>query len=435
MKGNKMASFPKQFYGLAILSSLFFFSSDRVKAQTNLVSTQMRPIEEAEKMRNLIMKGAADKVNFVPEDPGTYVTRMQAELAAAQGKVHLTLALDGELAPINSIGGLLDLDELVKTLQTTREFSSSALSIAKLGGKTTKFIPFVTNTFQMAANKKALIHLPDGADINQLNWSQLIQWAKNIKAATGENKFGLPAGPKGLLHRFFQGYVYPAYTGGVVRTFKTTDAEKMWADLKELWTVTNPRSTSYSFMEEPLKTGEVWLAFDHTARLLPALLDKPEDFVAFPAPSGPKGRFFMPVITGLAIPKNTPDRAASERLIDHLTKPQTQALVLREIGFFPSVKAEVGALPKGVQIASIGVNNTFSGKDARAALLPVGLGVKSGEFNKVFIDTFTRIVVQNQDIKATLADQAKILEAVIKEAKAPCWAPDTTSGDLACPVQ
>ena len=69
-------------------------------AQTTVVSTQMRPIEEAEKMRNVILKGAPDTVNFVPEDPNTYLTRMKAELGAAQGKVHATIALDGELGPV-----------------------------------------------------------------------------------------------------------------------------------------------------------------------------------------------------------------------------------------------------------------------------------------------------------------------------------------------
>ena len=50
-------------------------------------------------MRNVILKGAPDAVNFVPEDPNTYLTRMKAELGAAQGKVHVTIALDGELGP------------------------------------------------------------------------------------------------------------------------------------------------------------------------------------------------------------------------------------------------------------------------------------------------------------------------------------------------
>lgn len=417
-----------------LLSSLLAlaFGASTAQAQTNLLSTQFRPVEEAQKMQDVLLKGAG--AQFIAENGNTFMTRMQAELGAAQGRVHVTLALDGELSPVNAVGGFLDLDELTKKLSADREFNPGALQIGKLGGSTAKFVPFVMNTFQMAANKEALKYLPAGANLNALTWTQLIAWAKAVKVATGENKFGLPAGPQGLIHRFFQGYAYPAYTGGLVRTFKNADAEKMWADLKDLWTVTNPRSTSYGFMEEPLKTGEVWIAFDHTARLLPALNDKPDNFVVFPAPAGPKGRFYMPVITGLAIPKNTPDRAASERLIDHMTKPVTQAAALREVGFFPTVKADVGQLSRGVQLAAGGVAATFGGQGARAALLPAGLGAKNGEFNKVFIDSFQRIVVKNEDVKAVLADQGKTLDALMKEANVPCWSPDASSGTGPCPV-
>ena len=68
------------------------------------------------------------------------------------------------------------------------------------------------------------------------------------------------------MHRLFQGSLYPAYTGGVVRTFKSADAERMWADFKAIWKSTNPRSTSFDFMQEPLLAGDVWVAFDHVAR-------------------------------------------------------------------------------------------------------------------------------------------------------------------------
>ncbi|NJS36429.1 MAG: ABC transporter substrate-binding protein [Brachymonas sp.] len=360
-------------------------------AQVNVVSTQLRPVQEIEKVRTVLIKDAKPEINWIGEDPNTYNTRLMAESQASSGKVHVTIALDTELSPLNAAGALQDVDDVMGRL-ANREWSSASKDLAKMGGNNTRFIPFLTNTFQMAANKKALQYLPQGANINNLTWAQTIQWAKNMKAATGEDKFGLPGGPSGLIHRFFQGYALPAYTGGVVRNFKGADAEKMWADLKDLWTVTNKRSTSYNAMEEPLKTGEVWVAFDHTARLLPALNDKPDDFVAFPAPSGPKGRFFMPVISGLAIPKNTPDRAASEAAIAHLTSPAVQAAALREVGWFPTVKTEIGSLPRGVQIAAIGVGQTFSAPGARGALLPSGLGAKNGEFNKVFIDSFQRIM-------------------------------------------
>lgn len=404
-------------------------------AQTNLISTQMRPVEEADKVRNILLKSAPDPVNFIPEDGNTYFTRMRAELAAAQGKVHATIALDGELSPVNAVGGLSDLDDFARRLSSSREFGSSAMELGKMGGANQRFIPLMTNTFQMVANKKALQYLPPGANINALTYVQLRDWAKAMKDATGEAKLGFPAGPKGLWWRFFQASFYPSHTGGIVRTFKSADAEKAWTDFREMWNYVNPRSTSYGFMEEPLRTGEVWVAFDHTARLLPALNDKPQDFVTFPSPSGVRGRGFMPVIVGMAIPKNTPDRAAAERVIDHMTKPATQALILKEIGFFPVVKTDLSGLSAGVQLASQGMAATFAARDGRASLLPVSLGAKGGEFNKIFVDTFTRIVLRNEDVRTVLGEHGRLLDALMKEANAPCWAPDASSGSAPCPVQ
>jgi multiple sugar transport system substrate-binding protein len=405
----------KQF---AMLSS--FVLAGAALAQTNIVSTQMRPVEEAAKVRNIILKGAPDSVNFIPEDGNTYFTRMKAELGAAQGKVHATIALDGELAPVNQIGGLSDLDGLLRTLSTTREFSQSAVALGKLEGKNQRFIPLMTNTFQMAANKKALQYLPKGANLSALTYPQLLDWGKAMKAATGEAKIGFPAGPKGLMHRYFQASFYPSHTGGIVRTFKGADAEKGWAQLRDMWAFVNPRSTSYGFMEEPLKNEEVWVAFDHTARLLPALVDKPNDFVVFPAPSGSKGRGYMPVMVGMAIPKNAPDRTAAERIVDHMTKPATQALILKEIGFFPVVKTDLGQLPPGIALASNGVTAVLAAKDGIASMLPVHLGAKGGEFNKIYVDTFTRIVLRKEDIKTVLLEQGKALNDLVQETGAPC---------------
>jgi multiple sugar transport system substrate-binding protein len=367
-------------------------SASTATAQTIMVSTQLRPIEEAEKFRNTIAKGAPDAVNFIAEDPNTYLTRMSAELQSAKGKVHLTAGLDGELSSVNAQGGLLDIDDTVKKLGTDRQFSAAALQLGKLGGNTQRFIPWMQNTFQMAANRKALQYLPKGADINALTYDQLKQWAKNIKEATGEAKLGLPAGPKGLLHRFLQASAYPSYTGGIVKTFKNADAQKMWADLKDLWQYTNPRSAAYGFMEELLRSGEVWIAFDHTARLLPALNEKPADFVTFPAPAGPKGRGLMPIIAGLAIPKNTPDKAASERLIDHLTKPQTQNITLQQVGFFPVVRTDAAQLSEDVKLAQNGVNLTFSAKDGIVSMLPAGLGARAANSTRSISIPFSALL-------------------------------------------
>jgi multiple sugar transport system substrate-binding protein len=228
--------------------------------------------------------------------------------------------------------------------------------------------------------------------------------------------------------RFFQGYLYPSYTGGVVSTFKSEDAEKMWASFKALWANVNPASTGYNFMQEPLASGEVWIAFDHIARLKDALNAKPDDFVTFPAPSGPKGRGFMPVIAGLSVPKGAPNRAGAEALIAHLTSPAVQVAHAREVGFFPVVKADLPAdMPAGVKLIASAVAAQAASKDALVSLLPMGLGAKGGEFNKVYNDTFQRIVIRNEDVRTVLAAQAAALKAIMDETKAPCWAPDKAS--------
>jgi multiple sugar transport system substrate-binding protein len=59
--------------------------------------------------------------------------------------------------------------------------------------------------------------------------------------------------------------------------------------------------------------------------------------------------------------------------------------------------------------------------------LPVGLGSQGGNYNRVFIDTFTRIVINKEDINKVLDDEGQKLQAVLDAAGAPCWKPDPPS--------
>src|SRR5207237_3583311 len=126
--------------------------------------------------------------------------------------------------------------------------------------------------------------------------------------------------------RFFEGFLYPSYTGGVVAPFRSEAAEAMWTQFASLWKSVNPDSTSYNFMQQPLLSGDVWIGFDHVARVLDALRQKPDELVAFPAPAGSKGRGYMPVLAGLAVVKAAPDASASMALIGYLTQPQPQTV-------------------------------------------------------------------------------------------------------------
>jgi multiple sugar transport system substrate-binding protein len=402
------------------------------QSDTLFLSTQLRPVEEATLFRGMILNNAPQKVTYAVEEPAAFAVRVDAETKAGRRTVSLLGALHGEIQPL--VGNSLDpVDDLVANARAAG-IPENLLTLGKLGTDKQQYIPWMQATYVMAAKKEALQYLPAGADINALTYPQLREWAKNIQDKTGKRALGFPAGPKGLMARFFQGYLYPSYTGGVVSTFKSAEAEAMWAEFKALWAHVNPSSTNYDFMQEALLAGDVMIAFDHVARLKDALIAAPNAYVTFPAPSGPKGRGYMPVIAGLAIAKDAPNRPGAVATINHLLSANTQVRVAANLGFFPVVKADLPAdLSGGIKLLVEGVAKTQGSKDALVSLLPVGLGAKGGEFSKVYMDTFQRIVLRNEDIKTALATQATALKAIMEETKAPCWAPDKVSTGP-CPI-
>ncbi|KLK91337.1 ABC transporter substrate-binding protein [Microvirga vignae] len=409
------------------VAAVVFGSLTAAKAQdTIFYSTQLRPIEEATKVREVLLKGVPGKVTYVVDEPPAFAVRLKAETQAGKRTISLVGALHGELQP--HVPDDLQPIEDVAAKVSNLGIPANLMQLGKLGTDKQQYIPWMQATYIMVANKQALQYLPAGADINALTYEQLQQWAKAIADRTGQRRLGWPAGPTGLMARFFQGYFYPSFTGGVVTPFKSADAEAGWNMMKQLWTVSSPNSTSYNFMQEPLLGGEIWIAWDHVARVKEALEAQPDQFVTFPAPAGPKGRGYMPVIAGLAIPKDAPNHDGAVAVIQHLTKPETQIKTAQEVGFFPVVKAELPAdLSPGVKLLSSAVSATQNAKDAVVSLLPVGLGAKGGEFNKVYMDTFQRIVQRNEPVKAVLEDQAKVLDTLMKQTGAPCWAPDKPS--------
>ncbi|MEM7047476.1 MAG: ABC transporter substrate-binding protein [Pseudomonadota bacterium] len=419
----------KKILAVALSGLALSVMTSTAQADVLFWSTQAKPAQELQAMREQVLSGAGMDVDYQANDGGPWMTRLQAELTAGSGEIGLLGALHGDFSA-------MDPDDLVDLDSTGVMAASDTFNtLAKLGTGAMQYVPWMQASYIMAANKKALEHLPNGANIDALTYDQLIAWAANVQKATGEAKFGFPAGPKGLKHRFFQGYLYPSYTNGVVRTFASDKAVTAWEKMRELWAVTNPASTNYSALQEQLLSEDVWIAFDHTSRLADAFNERPNDFVAFPAPAGPEGRGFMPVIAGIAIPKTAPDMAASKSLVAYMLDPATQIATLRATNFFPVVDVDLPSdLPPAVQASGAAVAKMSASADANPGLLPAGLGSKGGDFNRVFTDSFERIVLANQDIETVLNDQKRALQAIMNETGAPCWAPDASS-DGPCPVE
>lgn len=415
---------------LAIATLAIGLTASTANAQVLFWSNQAVPVEETQKMREQVLAGFPGGVDFQPQEPGPFITRIQAETEAGSGAIGVVGGLYGDLSTFaNSWVDLSDVDLGGVTP------SPAFMELGKLGTSEQKFLPWMQANYVMAANRQALEYLPEGVDINALTYDQLIAWAKNLAEQTGSPKFGFPAGPKGLKHRFFQGFLLPAYTGSEVTKFRSAEAETAWNTFKQLWQYTNPASTNYDFMQEPLLTGDVWVAFDHIARLSDAFNQRPEDFVAFPAPAGPVGRAFMPVLAGIAVPASSPDIAKSKELVAYMMQPEQQVATLLATNFFPVTDAAMPAdLPASAQALGPAISAMTSAPDALPALLPIGLGDKGGQFNQVYIDAFERIVLANQDVRQVLDEQANTLRALMEETGAPCWLPDPPS-EGPCPVE
>ena len=101
---------------------------------------------------------------------------------------------------------------------------------------------------------------------------------------------------------------------------------------------------------------------------------------------------------------------ASKALLAYMMKPEAQIATLRATNFFPVVDVALpDDLPPSVKAAGDAIAKMSGSADANPGLLPAGLGDKGGDFNRVFVDSFERIVLGGQDIRAVLDDQADVL--------------------------
>ncbi len=239
-------------------------------------------------MRNSVLRDFPQEVDFITELPQRFQMRIEEERQTGKHTIGVVGALHGELQALVPLDALAPLDDLAGRL-AGRGIPDPLLTLGKFGTAHQLYIPWMQAGYIMVANKQALPYLPSGADISTLTYDQLATWASTIQQKVGKRLLGFPAGPHGLMHRFFEGFLYPSYTGGVVVPFRSEAAEAMWTQFASLWKSVNPNSTRYDFMAQPLLSGDVWIGFDHIARLLDALRQKPTILSLFPPPPAPRG--------------------------------------------------------------------------------------------------------------------------------------------------
>jgi multiple sugar transport system substrate-binding protein len=392
------------------------------------VGSQAQPAAEARAMTADVLKGFDLNVDFNSQQTAAQDSQtILQEQASGVSTIDLTDMTHSDLVALQASNALMDLTPLLRRLQHNRTFAQPLLQLGRFGTDKQYYIPWLQATYMMVVNKRALAYLPRDVDPSHLTYDQLIAWGQDIEKATGRPMIGLPAdlsGPQGgMVYRFLQGYLYPSYTGTTLTEFNTPDAVRMWQTLKRLWAVANPLSSTYRSMQQPLLDDQVWIAWDHQARLAGALEQGSDHFIAIPAPSGPKGLGYMTAVVGLAIPTGARNPAGAEALIDWLTRPMQQAEASSSLSFFPVVQ-QVPRLA-GPQEEEYAINTRYRSATNRIeTTLPAGLGVQTDQFTKVYQDAFGRIVVHDQDIQTVLDEETPVLQHIVDEAGARCWLPD-----------
>jgi multiple sugar transport system substrate-binding protein len=399
------------------------------------VSSQGSPAQETQDMNQKVLPGFHGSASFLSQATEQQdIDKVLAEQkAGGTGTIDVLGLTHGAFATLQGSGALMDLTPLLQKLQKDRTFPASLLTFGKLGTQQQLYIPWIQATYMLVVNKKADQYLPKGVDKSSMTYDQLIAWAAAVEKGTGEKLFGLPAAPGasgGLLNRFIQGYTYPAYTGTEITNFRSPEAVQMWEMVKKLWTVSNPQSTTYAQMEDPLQSGEVWMSWDHVARFQNALATMGDQFEILPAPSGPKGLSYITALIGLGIPKNAPNKAGAEALIDYLTQPRQQALTATALSFLPVVQGvnlSGPGVPAYLSTEAAVAQKYATSKNAIAAWLEVGLGTQSNTLKLAYQDAFTRIILRNEDIQTTIDYEAGVIQRALDTANAPCWRPDPPS--------
>jgi len=397
----------------------------------NFASTQLHPASEREFIVSKLAeftKETGIKVNFLALSYTEILSRVEAEQKTGKISIGLVADLQGGLYLLASKGFLQDLSDVKFSGRT---FIPTLEKYAFADGKKI-FIPWLQATYVMVVNKKAFDYLPAGLSKDDVingtekwTYEKLYEWAKKIYEETGQPSLGFPMGPKGLWHRFLHGYIYPSFTGAQAIKFDSVRAVEMWNYLKKLFKYIHPASSTWDQMSEPLLRGEVLIAWDHTARIKDAIVQKPDDFVVVPVPAGPMGRGYIIVLAGLAVP-NGANTEESLKLADFLTSPSVQVEILKKVGFFPVVKEAIGVIPEGaLKVLAKGVVNQSSTKDSVVAFIP-NLGPKGGEFTETYRLAFRRIVMNGEDPEKVVKELGEKIRKMFKETKSTLPEPDAS---------
>jgi multiple sugar transport system substrate-binding protein len=343
------------------------------------------------------------KVVFQYLDNDALFERAAIQQATGQSAMDVVIVYGPDMQQWVQAGYVRPLDAPIASW-ADRTFSQGLAKMTRFDDRQF-FVPIGADVYLLIANRRALPYLPEGADVQQLTWAQLVEWANAVAAGEGVGKFAVTGAPqKMLIYQY--GAAILSY-GGAFPTIYSAEALNAWELLVQMQTAHPPNVLQYVNVVEPMKREDAWVSVTHCARVGDIYRSAPAQFVVAPVPRGPAGIGSVAGTSGLGIMQDAPQPELAVKLVEYLSRPDVQLKIAKGTGgFIPPVDEAVGLLGqtpeddvirKALHVMDQGV----------LAFIPATFGPNWGSVKAVYDRAFRKLVLEDGAVDAAYLEQAQ----------------------------
>jgi multiple sugar transport system substrate-binding protein len=399
----------KRFTSLVVAALLVFtltitaFAEDTIVLSSRLWS---RPAEQEFVINEILKPFETEnnvKVEFQIVDDDTLLDRAKVQTETGNVTTDVVIAYCQRMPEWVAAGYVEDLTEIVNSW-TDRTFSKGFDGMTTFDGKR-YFVPIGADVYLLAANKKALDYLPEGADVQDITWEQVVEWSLAMAKGEGEGKQAVTGVPqKALIYQY--GGVILSY-GGEFPKINSPEALQAWELLVKMKDAYTPTVLTYDSLVEPMKRGEAWLTIAHCANVGDIYNSNPSQFVIAPAPKGPAGIGSVAGTSGFAIMKGAPNKELGIKLIEYMSRPDIQLKIAKGAGgFIPPVDESLELLGDSTQDEVIQKALHVMNNGVLSFIPPV-YGPNWGAVKLVYDEAFKKLVLGDGAVDKAYLDKAQ----------------------------
>ena len=294
---------------------------------------------------------------------------------------------------------------------TDRTFIPAFNTETKFDGKT-YYLPMAADVYLLLANVKAMDYLPKGYNVEELTWEQYANWSNAIREGSGSGKTvatGIPM--KTLLYQV--GAVTLSY-GGSFPDVTSEGARKAWDIYGQISEDFIRSVKNVDDIIGPMRRGEAWLTVLHNAKAGQVYASNETGYIIAPTPMGSAGRGSIAGAYGVGLMNGAPNEEAAKKVMEFLTRPETQIKLSKGAGgFIPPVEealALLGDEPEDQvirQAMAVLENGALSGTNASKI-------VDFAALKEVYDRLFDKILTNGEVTDADLEKAGKELDKLIK---------------------